>query len=72
MGNRHFDGNGVIRDEIEAYACWNLAGCELKEGRDYIAKIEKDMTEAGRHLGQKRTRELQAEIEANKSKLSSK
>lgn len=72
MGNRFYDGNGVIRDEIEAYACWNLAGCELKEGRDYIAKIEKDMTEAGRLLGQKRTRELQAEIETNKSKVSRK
>jgi len=72
LGNRYYDGNGVIKDEIEAYAYWNLAGCENKKAHDYITKIEEKMTEAGRLLGQKRTRELQAEVEANKSKLSRK
>jgi hypothetical protein len=68
MGNRYYDGTGVIKDEIEAYAYWNLAGVNLKEGAEYIAEMEKKLTESARLLGQKRSRELQAEIEANKSK----
>ena len=67
LGNRYYDGNGVIKDEIEAYACWNLAGCENKKAHDYVVKVEEKMTESARLLGQKRSRELQAEIEANKS-----
>ncbi len=68
MGNRYYDGTGVIKDEIEAYAYWNLAGVNLKEGGEYIAEMEKKLTESARLLGQKRSRELQAEIEANKAK----
>ncbi len=67
MGNRYYDGTGVIKDEIEAYAYWNLAGVNLKEGAEYIAEMEKKLTESARLLGQKRSRELQAEIEAKKS-----
>jgi hypothetical protein len=68
MGNRYYEGTGVIKDEIEAYAYWNLAGVSLKEGAEYIAEMEKKLTESARLLGQKRSRELQAEIEANKAK----
>ena len=66
LGNRYYDGNGVIKDEVEAYACWNVAGLKIKQGGEYIAEIEKKMTESTRIAGQKRSRELQAEIEANK------
>ena len=69
LGNRYYDGNGVIKDEIEAYACWNVAGLKVKQGGEYITEIEKKMTESARLLGQKRSRELQAEVEANKSRL---
>ena len=69
LGNRYYDGNGVIKDEIEAYACWNVAGLKIKQGREYITEIEKKMTESARLLGQKRSRELQAEIEANQSRF---
>ena len=69
MGNRYYDGTGVIKDEIEAYAHWNLAGVNLKEGREYIAEMEKNLTESARLHGQKRSRELQAEIDANKTAL---
>ena len=72
MGNRYFDGSDVIKDEIEAYAYWNLAGVNLKEGGEYIAEVEKKLTESARLLGQRRSRELQAEIEAKKSKVSRK
>jgi len=72
MGNRYYDGTGVIKDEIEAYAYWNLAGVSLKEGAEYIAEMEKKLTESARLLGQKRSRELQAEIEANMPKIKSK
>jgi hypothetical protein len=66
LGNRYYDGNGVIKDEVEAYACWNVAGLKIKQGGEYIAEIEKKMAESTRIIGQKRSRELQAEIEANK------
>ncbi len=69
LGNRYYDGNGVIKDEIEAYACWNVAGLKIKQGGEYIAEIEKKMTESTRIAGQKRSRELQADVEANKSRL---
>ena len=69
LGNRYYDGNGVIKDEVEAYACWNVAGLKIKQGGEYIAEIEKKMTESTRIAGQKRSRELQAEVEANKSRL---
>jgi TPR repeat protein len=72
MGNRYYDGTGVIKDEIEAYAYWNLAGVNLKEGGEYIAEMEKKLSESARLLSQKRARELQAEIEANKSKANHK
>ena len=72
MGNRYYDGNGVIKDEIEAYACWNLAGIEIKEGGEYVGEMDKKLTESARLQGQKRSRELQAEIDAKKSKISRK
>ena len=72
MGNRYYDGNGVIKDEIEAYACWNLAGIEIKEGGEYVSEMDKKLTESARLQGQKRSRELQAEIDAKKSKISRK
>lgn len=65
MGNRYYDGTDVIKDEIEAYAHWNLAGVNLKQGREYIAEMEKKLTESARLQGQKRSRELQAEIDTN-------
>jgi len=46
-----------------------VAGLKIKQGGEYIAEIEKKMTESTRIAGQKRSRELQAEVEANKSRL---
>ena len=57
---------GVEKDEIEAYAYWNLArgnsdDADARRGFDYL---EKQMSPEDRLRGQQRSRELQKEIEA--------
>jgi uncharacterized protein len=64
LGNRYYDGVGLIRDEVEAYAYWNIAGATIPKAREYIFILEKKITPEVRVAGQKRSKELQKEIEA--------
>jgi len=57
----------VAKDEIEAYAYWNLAGITHEEARKNLALLEMSLSSESRLLGQKRTKELQKEIEAKKA-----
>ena len=60
------------KDEIEAYAYYNLAGIHSNYALHYFTILEKRMSRKEIVTGQKRTRELRKEIEdkiaANKSK----
>lgn len=65
LAYRYHRGEGVAKDDVEAYAYWNLAGVTLQEGRDEVAELEKKLSRDEVVAGQKRTRELKAEIEAS-------
>ena len=65
-GNRFYEGNGVIKDEIEAYAYWNLSGVEIDKARGYVKKLESKLSESARLRAQQRSVELQKEIQASK------
>lgn len=58
------EGNGVAKDFIEAYAYFNLSGINDENGRKALSKLEQKMTTEQVAAGQKRTKELQKEIEA--------
>jgi TPR repeat protein len=58
-------GNGVIKDTIEAYAYWNIAGVTNLVARDQLQALENKMLHDEVVAGQKRTRELKKEIEAS-------
>ena len=67
LGNRYSNGTGVAKDDVEAYAYWNLAGVTFEDARKNLANLEKTMTTEARLAGQKRTKELQREIEAKRA-----
>ena len=64
LGRCYADGLGVAKDEIEAYAYWNLAQITHEMGRSYLAGLEVNLPPEARLRGQQRTKELQKEIEA--------
>ncbi len=66
LGLSYATGRGVAKDEIEAYAYWNLAGITNEDARHNLSILEKEMTPESRVQGQRRTKELQKEIESNK------
>jgi hypothetical protein len=68
LGNCYASGEGVPKDEIEAYAYFNLVGVSDEYAREKVARLEKGMTPEAKLKGQQRTKELQKEIEANKSR----
>ena len=55
---------GVLKDEIEAYAYYNLAGITYEKARNNLTTLEKKLSPEARLRGQQRTKELQKEIEA--------
>ena len=63
LGSCYDNGDGVAKDEIEAYAYWNLSGITFEEARKRRASLEKKMSPDARLLGQQRTKQLQKEIE---------
>ena len=65
LGVRYYFGRGVDVDEIEAYAYLNLAAIEVADAADLWTRYLKDVSLEVAHAGQKRTRELQKEIDAN-------
>ena len=63
LGVAYHYGRGVIKNEIEAYAFYNLAGITNERARSNLAILEKGMSPDARLLGQRRTIQLQKEIE---------
>ena len=64
LGKRYVSGEGLPKDQIEAYAHLNLAGIGEEESRKELLEHEKTMTHESILRGQQRTKELQKEIEA--------
>lgn len=64
LGLLYAKGIGVPKDEIEAYAYLNLAGMSWDVPRDELRALEKKMSRDEIAAGQKRTKELQKEIQA--------
>lgn len=67
MAVRYYFGRGVVADEIEAYAYLNLAAIEDSDAAEMWTSNFKDASLKLATAGQKRTRELQREIEAKKA-----
>ena len=64
LGLCYFSGEGVGKDEIEAYAYWKIAGKTDYDARRKLAGLEKKVTPAALSRGEQRAKELQKEIEA--------
>jgi TPR repeat protein len=66
LAEHYHYGKGVTKDPVEAYAYINLARITTEWARRYYTIFEKNMTPAQIEAGQKRSKELQAIVEANK------
>jgi TPR repeat protein len=64
VGNCLADGRGIAKDKIQAYAFLNLAGVSLEAARSNLSRLETELTQEQIAEGQKRTKELQKQIEA--------
>jgi TPR repeat protein len=64
LGNCYNFGRGVPKDEIEAHAYWNLVVLTQKDARWKLVELEKKLSADQIAAGQKRSKELQKEIEA--------
>jgi hypothetical protein len=64
LGNCHLNAIGVIKDEVEGYACYNLACISylFREASHLLAELEGKLPYDVRLKGQQRTKELQKEI----------
>ncbi len=58
-------GYGVTKDEVEAYALINLASVTIAHSRGVREDLEKTLSREEIAVGQRRSREIQKEIEAN-------
>ena len=67
LGNCHLNTDGVVKDEVEGYACYNLAcvGFLFLKARSLLAELEEKLPYDVRLKGQQRTKELQKEIKEN-------
>ena len=64
LGYCYENGTGVAKDEIEAYAYYNLPGRGFKDiARENLAVLEKQMSSEQIAAGKKRTKELQKAIQ---------
>jgi len=61
LGGCYANGEGVAKDQIEAYAYWNQGTVEY--ARKKLAALEKQMTAEQIAAGKKRTKELKRELE---------
>jgi TPR repeat protein len=68
LGLSYEYGRGVSKDEIEAYACYNVAAITIEQARHNLEAIEKRLPVEARLRGQQRSREIQKEIEAKKAR----
>ena len=65
LGVCYAKGEGVAKDEIEAYAYYNLVGwSDYGEAEKKLAILEKKLSRDEIASGKMRTKELQKEIEA--------
>jgi hypothetical protein len=60
------DGKGVLKDEVEAYAFFNLAAISESHSKDMRDFLDRKLSEPSRLAGQRRARELKEQIERNK------
>jgi TPR repeat protein len=65
LGVVYETGDIVAKDYVEAYAYYNVAAVDFEGARASRDKLEKQMTPSQIEAGQKRSKELQKEIEAN-------
>jgi TPR repeat protein len=63
LGVRYTLGDGVPKDYVEAYAYLNIAGVTYADAKKRLASLERQMSQEAIFLGQRRTKELQKEIE---------
>ena len=69
LGLCYFAGKGVVRDVVQSYAFFDIAGDYLQEARGVLATIQtNEMTVEQLMAGPKRRRELRKQIEAYKVK----
>jgi Sel1 repeat len=66
LGVCYCSGEGVMKDYVEAYAYFNLAGITMEKARKSCDIVESRMTPSQIEAGQKRSNQLQALVEANK------
>ena len=65
LGMCYDDGTGVARDYVEAYAFYKLAEKTNEEAGKRLATLEKFLSHEATLRGQKRSKEIQKEIDAN-------
>ncbi|NBY42109.1 MAG: hypothetical protein EBQ49_02160, partial [Verrucomicrobia bacterium] len=70
LGYCYDTGTGVLKDQVEAYAYYNLASITNEVAQKNRSVIEKTMTQSQIEAGQKRSKELQKEIETKKGQTS--
>jgi TPR repeat protein len=68
LGSCYNEGKGMEKDEIEAYAYFNLAAITAAFAREKRDAMESGMESTQRAEGQRRTKELQAQIEKSQGK----
>ncbi len=71
VGKCYLNGDGVPKDEIEAYAYFNLAAVQHESARKKLEELEEILPTTARLKGQQRSRQIQKEIEerhTNKTK----
>ncbi len=66
LGISYYNGEGVAKDMIEAYAYLNLASASDEFAKEGLVFLEKKLSMKEIAAGQKRARELQKAVEARK------
>jgi TPR repeat protein len=66
LGRCYRLGEGVLKDEVEAYAYYNLAGRTNDGARIFRDELEKTLSTEDRKAGLNRAKELAKEIESKK------
>ena len=67
LGKRYLTGNGVTLNVVEAYAYWKLSGVTLESFRKDCESKDVVLTKTQTDKGEKRFKELQAQIAKSKS-----
>ena len=65
LGNCYYSGEGVLKDLVEAYAYWNIAAINDTSAGNKRDSVEKYLSSVEVLSAQKRSKEIQKEIETN-------